>query len=99
MAEFFSQSGSERFAASSVVGRSGKPVRVFNATWLSSSVAGVFKLYDGTSTGGDLWVGEIGTANGSKTTNWETGILFNSGCFYEQAANVTASILTFRTEA
>lgn len=85
-----------------VVGTSGKPIRVFSIAVLSGGTAGEVKLYNGTSTSGDLYIHEIcPVVSTSNQFNYgSAGILFPAGCFYDEVvdANVTSTLVTFELE-
>lgn len=70
--------------------RSGKPVRVFSFSVISAATAAVVKLYNGTSTGGDLYLQIDGTINKAIMQDFSHGILFPAGCFADVDANTTS---------
>lgn len=89
--------GSVRLTADGVVGPSGKPVRVHNAIILSGSGgAGELVLRSGTADTGAAYVTEAGTAaSKTKTYNFEGGLFFPSGCFFDKDANVDAVVVNY----
>lgn len=91
-------SGSVAATADSVIGASGKPVRIYNATWLSTGSAGTLVLRNGSDATGTVWVQQEGTASQTKTVNWEGGLLFTSGCFFDKDASVTLAVFEAFTE-
>jgi len=92
-------SGSARYTADQALGGSGKTVRVFNATFLNAASAGTLVLRNGTTASGDIWVQSIGTgASRTDTLNWEEGLVFTNGLFFDKDTNVTAVVLTYRIE-
>lgn len=93
-----SKGGSVYKTSDSVIGVSGDPTRVYSATWLSGTTAGNLVLRNGTGATGDIYVQEIGTASQTKTLNWEEGLLFPSGCFFDKDTNVTSVVIGFIVE-
>ena len=91
--------GTEYFTADSVVGISGKPCRVFNMTFLSGGTAGVAVLRNGTSSSGTVFVQETGVISSTETVNWDCGLLFPDGCFWDKGTNVTSAAITYQVEA
>ena len=85
-------SGSEYHVADSVIGTSGKPVRVYNATWLSDATARDLVLRNGNSASGDIWVQAPGDISNTVTINFEGGLLFPSGCFFDIGDAVSLAI-------
>lgn len=95
----FSLSGSERYTGDSVVGKSGKPTRVYSATWLCGGATNVnLVLRNGTSASGTVYVQQAGTNGVTVTQNWEGGLLFPNGCFFDQDGDVTAAVIEFSVE-
>lgn len=89
-------SGAETFTANGAVITSGKPIRVYSATWVSGATAGILQLYNGTAISGTPWISETGTAQRSKTVNFTNGLLFNAGCYVDidaAASNTSVAIL------
>lgn len=91
-------SGSVRLTGDGSVGPSGEPFRVFSATFLSGGSAGTLVLRNGTSASGTVYVQQAGTASETVTINFENGLRFNSGCFFDIDANVTAVVIEGRVE-
>jgi hypothetical protein len=95
-------SGSVLKVADGVVGRSGKPVRIFNMNVLSGATAGQVKLYNGVDATGTLYVHEVcpTVSSGNGFDYGKEGFLFPNGCFYEEVvdANVTSTLISFRVE-
>lgn len=92
-------SGIQRLTADGVVGTSGKPIRVYEVTWLSGTTAGYVGLRNGTGTASDLQYYCDGTASKSKTESFNEGLLFPDGCYCDVDANVTWVVVTFVKEA
>ena len=89
--------------ADGVVGTSGKPVRIYALHILSGGTAGEVKLKSGTSSSGTIYVQELCTvvSTGNKFVYGEHGVLFPSGCYYEEVtdANVVSTAISFEIEA
>jgi hypothetical protein len=94
--------GSTLLVADGVIGVSGKPVRIYGLHVLSGAAAGAVKLYNGTTNGGTLYVHEVcGTVStGNEFDYGDNGILFPSGCYYEEVvdANVTSTLVSHEQE-
>ena len=92
-------SGAVSKTADSVIGTSGKPIRLFAVNMLSGATAGQLVLRNGTVAGAAIWVREVGTANTGKTVTYGThGILFDAGCFYDDDTNFTGVTFQFAEE-
>lgn len=89
--------GSAYYSADSAVGRSGQPCRVFSATWLSDGTARDLVLRNGTTDSGTIYVQAAGTISKTVTQNWEGGLLFPAGCFFDIGSAVSVAI-EFRNE-
>ena len=94
----FDLSGSVRKTADGVVGTSGRPIRVWNATWLSGGTAAILQLRNGTAVTDDLYVNEKGLAAYSETINFDRGLLFPDGCWYDHDANASSAIISYSEE-
>ena len=92
MSNVGSGSGSVYKVADSVIGASGRPVRVFSATWLSDGTARDLVLRNGTTDAGTIYVQAAGTISKTVTINWEGGLLFPGGCFLDIGSAVSAVI-------
>ena len=93
-------SGSVSLTANSVVGTSGKPIRLFAVNMLSTGTAGELILRNGPAITDDIWVREQGTIDTGKTVEYGTyGILFPKGCYYEDDGNFTEVIFQFSEES
>lgn len=89
--------GSIRLTADGVVGVSGKPIVVYNVVMLSGAGgAGELVLRDGTSASDTAYVTEAGTAaSKSKTYNFDGGLYFPDGCFFDIDTNTAAVVVNF----
>lgn len=92
-------SGSTRLTADGAVGPSGLPIRVFNATQLSGATAGILVLRNGTSDSGTVYVQKTApTVSNTDTVNFEGGLLFPGGCYFDKDANTDAVVVEFAVE-
>lgn len=89
--------GSVRLTADGVVGTSGRPVLVYNVVMLSGAGgAGELVLRNGTSASDTAYVTEAGTAaSKTKTYNFDGGLFFPSGCFFDIDTNTAAVVVNF----
>lgn len=88
--------GSDYLTADSVVGVSGKPVRIYSVTALSGATAGKVVLRNGTTSGGTIYVNALcGTVSQTNTFNFEGGMFFPDGCFFDKDANVTSVVVCY----
>jgi len=91
-------SGSKELTADVIVGLSGKPVRVWNVTWLSGGTAGDMVLRNGATDSGTAYTTTAGIINKTSTLNFEGGLRFTNGCFYDHDSNTTSAVIEFETE-
>lgn len=96
---FQGRAGAEIKTADAVVGRSGKPLRVYSVTWLSGGSAGTLVLRNGTVDTDNAHVTIAGTISQTKTQDWYGGLLFPAGCFYDHDSNTTRAIIMCEEEA
>ena len=93
-------SGSVRLTADNPVGPSGKPIRVFSATQLSGATAGILVLRNGTSASGPAYVQKTApVVSNTDTVNFENGLRFPDGCWFDKGTNVTAVVVEFVVES
>lgn len=90
--------GNEIKTADGVVGQSGKPYRLYSVTWLSGGTAGVLVLRNGAADTADAFVTLSGTISRSVTQNFEGGLLFPAGCFYDHDSNTTRAMICGENE-
>jgi len=79
--------------ADSIIGPSGKRIRVFQGTWLSDGTARDLQLRNGTADTDTLYVSAAGTI--SKTTTiifGKEGLVFPNGCFVDIGSSVSVNI-------
>lgn len=91
--------GPQQVTADSVVGKSGKPTRVWSVGLISTGTASTLILRNGTSTAGTAWEQIDGVASQSVTKNWAGGILFPNGCFADADGNISYATINFTTES
>lgn len=88
--------GTKYLTADGVVGVSAKPVRVFSVTALSGATAGKIVLRNGSSASGTIYVNALcGTVSQTNTVNFEGGLVFPGGCFFDKDTNVTSVAIGF----
>ena len=75
--------GSHYLAADGAIGVSAKPVRVYSATWLSDGTARDLVIRHGTIDTDTIWVQNTGVISKTVTINWEGGLLFPNGAFFD----------------
>ncbi len=97
---FLGHPGTQLVTADGIVGRSGKPVRVYHIHVISGAGGGgIVSLRNGSVVGATAWATVTGTASTGVTFDFgETGILLPAGCFVDIDANVTSVAVTFSTE-
>ena len=95
----FDVTGSVRKTANGAVGRSGKSTRVWSASLLCGHGNSFLQLRNGTSEADDLYT-NASAALGvfSQHINFENGLLFPSGCYYDHDANASSAIIEFAQE-
>ena len=86
--------GSKYFVADGAVGTSGKPTRVYSATWLSDGTARDLVLRNGTSDSGTVYTTAAGVISKTATVNFEGGMLFPNGCFLD-IGSATSAVITY----
>jgi hypothetical protein len=85
--------------ADTVIGSSGKPIRLWAVNILSDSTAGQLVLRNGIVDTAAIYIREVGTASTGKTVVYgEEGILFPNGMFYDQDANILGLTVQFTEE-
>ena len=90
--------GRKRFTVDSVVGASGKPIRIFSTHIISGSTAGKVRLRSGTAIS-DVSILQIdGVANSGTTENFAGGMRFENGCFADIVANVSSISIVYTHE-
>ena len=90
--------GSEHLTADSVLGAPNVSCRVFSVTLLSGGTAGTLVLRNGQDASGTIYVQQTGIPNESAVQNWEQGLYFPDGCFYDHDANNAGVTIEFRNE-
>jgi len=90
--------GSVYLSGDGAVGPSGAKIRLFSATHLSDGTARPLVLRNGTTDAATIWVSQSGVISSTVTTNWEGGLLFTSGCFFDIGSAVSCAF-EFRVEA
>lgn len=82
--------GFTKVSADGAIGTSGEATAIYGLTVVSGATPGVVILRDGTGTSDAAIIQVTGTANTGKTVTFGgKGIVFPSGCYYDEDANVT----------
>jgi hypothetical protein len=89
-------SGSSTLAADGAVGPSGKPIRLFNVNFLCGLATNLV-LRGGTGATDDIYVQVLGTASDFKVVNFNGGLLFPDGCFFDKGTTLGA-VFQYRVE-
>jgi len=88
--------GSKYLVADGVIGVSAKPVRVHSLTAVSGATAGKIVLRNGSSASGTVYVNELcATVSQSHSLNFEGGLVFPDGCFFDKDANVDSIVVGY----
>ena len=91
-------SGAVSVTADSIIGTSGRPIRLWAVNMLSGT-AGELVLRNGSTETSPIWVRELGTANTGKTVPYgNQGILFPLGMFYDDDSNFTGVTIQYSEE-
>ena len=89
--------GSVYLAADGAVGPAGRPIRVFSATYLSDGTARTLVLRNGIADTATVWVTNPGVISSTVTLNFEGGLLFPAGCFFD-IGSATSGVFEIRVE-
>jgi len=89
-------SGSSRVTADGVVGTSGKPLWVTSIVVHSGGTGGDVLLKNGTATGDTEYDLISGSANISVRVEYEGGLFFPGGLYYDEDANVEYTVVNYR---
>ena len=93
------RSGAESHTADSVVGTSGRPIRLYAVNMLSGATAGQLVLRNGISDTAAILVREVGVIDTGKTVEYGVeGMLFPNGLFYDDDSNFTGVTFQFSEE-
>ena len=90
--------GTQLVTADGIVGRSGKPVRVYSIHIISGGTAGIVNLRNGPAVTDTIWTTSTGVIDTGVNFFFAEGIRFPLGCFVDVDANVTSVAVTFSTE-
>ncbi len=99
MAGFGGRPGTQNFTTTdAILGKGGRPCRVYGVYLLSTSTASVVILRNGQTVGGTIQLQLDGTI--SKATYWTdpNGLLFANGCFVDVDNNTSALAVSFEEE-
>lgn len=88
--------GSQRLTDDGVVGISGKPVRIHSVEMLNDSSVGELVLRNGAADSATIYVKKNGvTVSDTDTYNWDGGIYFPAGCFFDKDTNTVAVVINY----
>jgi hypothetical protein len=92
--------GTIRLTADSVIGISGKKVRVFGVHFVNGGTANTLYLRNGTSTAGSIYIQVDGVANKGVTENFAGGLLLPAGCYVDFSATTDSpyAVIIFSNE-
>lgn len=81
------------------IGRSGKPIRVYDAYAVSDGTATTVKLYNATSVTGSDYLQIDGVISKSAGFQSANGILFPNGCFANVDSHTVNLVVSFTVES
>lgn len=90
--------GTVRLTEDSLVGTSGKPIRIFSIHLVSGGTLSTTTFKNGTSTSGTAWVQVDGLASSGVTLNFAGGVRFPAGCYMDTDANISYCTVTYTEE-
>ncbi len=91
--------GSVRITGDSVVGPTGRPIRLYCVSMVSGAGgASVLSLKNGTTTAGTEYVSITGTVSTGAVTNFAGGLRFPDGLFADADSNIGSATFVFDTE-
>lgn len=91
--------GSQRVTADSVIGTSGKKIRLYAAIVHSDASGGVVQLRNGTSDSGTEYDEVNGTADVSVQVSYPGGLYFPNGLFVDVDANTVYVTCIYEQES
>ena len=92
-------SGTVTLTADSVIGISGKPVRIFSIYWVKETGAETMVVRHGTSATSAIVIEQVSTADdGNLLVFGAEGMLFPNGAFYDEGTAITSATFTFSVE-
>lgn len=92
-------SGSISVTSDSIIGTTGRPIRLWAVNMLSGGTAGELVLRNGSTASDSIWVREQGTVSTGKTVEYGSqGILFPNGMFYDDDSNFTSVTIQYSEE-
>jgi len=95
----YSNSGTVTYTADSVIGVSGKPVRIYSIYWVKGAGTEALVIRHGTAATDTVLISHASTAStGNFLDLGSEGILFPSGAFFDIATALTTATITFRSE-
>ena len=98
MGTFFGMPGSTFLTADTDVS-SGTPVRVYCVHEIYGAGSTGSVLRNGTDATGDAYIQLDSTDSTGVTTNFEEGVLFPDGLFFDEGTSVTSAVIVLQHEA
>ena len=86
----------QRVTADGVIGVSGAAKIVYGVHMASGGAAGTVILRNGTSTSDTAVFNFVGTADDGSYFNLGPGVVFPSGVYYDEDANVSHAVIIYR---
>ena len=91
--------GSQRITGDSVVGPTGRPIRLYCVSLVSSGGgASVLSLKNGSTSSGTEYVSVTGTTSTGSVVNFAGGLRFPDGLFADADTNTASATFVFDTE-
>lgn len=87
--------GTQKVTADSVIGTSGKAIKVYGVHLVSGGTASTCTLKNGTSTSGAAYAQIDGTASVGVTISFNGGKYFPAGCFFDADANISYATVDY----
>lgn len=95
----YSNSGTITFTADSVIGISGKPVRIYSIYWVKGTGAETMVVRSGTGATDAIIIEQVSIADdGNLLVFGAEGILFPNGAFWDEGTAIDSATFTFRSE-
>ncbi len=96
---FLGMPGTQFFTTTdAVLGTSGQPLRIYSVNLTSGGGNSTVKFYNGTSTGGNLYLQLDGVAGMGVSQDFSQGIRFPSGCWVDVDSNCTGLSVSYVQE-
>ena len=77
---------------------SNRPTRIWSVAWLSGSNVATLVLRSGTAASDVIYYQKSGLANDTRLINFENGLLFPNGVFYDHSTLATFATFEYEVE-